>query len=167
MWKLLIKDEIKLAPKNLRIDKMQDLIKEIPPYLLPKHYPNLELLLIEDDNETAYATAGGRILITNSLLNKVSDKTLFFIISHEISHLTRRDHIYELSRLITKKYYFFLLRSDIFLEMLQIPEQKKLEQNEYLSDLYAFKIIDILYENRIGILEEISQLSNKKNKDYR
>ena len=158
LWRFFMKDNVVIESENPRITKMKDLIVKIPPYLLPKHYSKLELILIKDNKATAYAALGGRILVTTGLLDKVSDKTLFFVISHEMSHLTRRDHIYEFSRFIAKKYYFLLLRSNLVLELLQAYDQEKIEMNEALSDQYAFNIIDLFFKNKAGITEEIGKL---------
>lgn len=57
------------------------------------------IFIVEDSIENAYATLGGKISITNKLLEKAeTEEEILFILGHERAHIENRDVLIDLAR---------------------------------------------------------------------
>lgn len=70
---------------------------------LASHWPELPFPLhasvLEDPVPNAFAVPGGRIMVTQGLLDSVGSETeLAFVLGHEIGHFQQRDHLRGLGR---------------------------------------------------------------------
>ena len=145
---------------------LQAIIDQLPANLLPKKYPKITLIISNDNEINAFAAPEGRIILTSGLLNATENEdALLFAIGHEIGHLTRGDHLYELSRMIVTKTYNIVTWSSLFTELMMTIDSNKIKKAEFLADQHALKIIHNHYGNIKGMTDllQILKFKNKLN----
>ncbi len=162
LYNTSIKENISFVDGDQATEKMQKIVNSLPPFFLPHNYSNIKIRLIKNESINAFASFGGNIFITTAMVKNVNDHALLFAIGHEISHLVRKDHIYEYSRSLVNKICWLLTRSDIISELLILIEFKKNQEIEVLSDLHAIKIVKHVYGNYDGILDMFKLIREKK-----
>jgi len=78
-----------LSADHARVQALLDELKQL--MLLPQGMV-LRLSVLEDDVPNAFATVGGRVMVTQGLLDAVeSENELAMVLAHELGHLAARD----------------------------------------------------------------------------
>lgn len=164
LWKIVSDD---LSYRNIdkkRQKEVQSLVDKLPINLLPEGYSKIKILVITSNQLNAFAAPGGRIILTTELLDaKLSEQALLFVIGHEIAHLSRKDHLYEFSKMIIAKIYGCLTRSELVAELLMLIDGYKLKETELIADKYSAKILLQIYGNTKGGEEFFRYLLQKDN----
>ncbi len=81
-------------PKQAELQRMVDQLRQC----IHLSYP-LTVHLIDTEQANAMAFPGGRIIVLNGLLNKVtSENGLSFVLAHELAHFIHRDHLRGMGR---------------------------------------------------------------------
>jgi Zn-dependent protease with chaperone function len=166
LWQSLVSKSIHTIDyKSDKIDSLQNIINNLPPHLLPKRYPKIKLLISKDEEINAFSAPEGNIILTTGLINSIGSETdLLFIVGHEIGHLVRKDHLYQLSRLIISETYRMITWSSLGAELLMLIDRSKSQKAEFLADEHAIKI---LLDQKHNIKNINKLLEALKNKDKR
>ena len=164
LWQSLVSKNINIIDyKSKKTDNLQNIINNLPPHLLPKRYPKINLLISKDEEINAFSAPEGKIILTTGLINSIESETaLLFIVGHEIGHLIRKDHLYQLSRLITSETYRMITWSSLGAELLMLIDRDKSQKAEFLADEHAIKI---LLDQKHNIKNTNKLLETLKNKD--
>ena len=93
----LVPDQVDSSdPRRAKLQSMVDALYECSNLSYP-----LQVYLIDSDDANALAFPGGRILVLDGLLDKVSSENgLAFVLAHELAHFKNRDHLRGLGRAI-------------------------------------------------------------------
>ncbi len=154
LWERFVKNDLVIVDDNKK-KNLQNIIDNLPKELLPSQYKKIQIIITRNNEINAFAAPGGRIILTTSLLEAVkNEKALLFAIGHEIGHLYKQDHLYELSRMITLKLYNILTFSELFADALGLIDNVKIKNNEFFADQHALRIVYYKY-NQIKGIEEL------------
>jgi Zn-dependent protease with chaperone function len=154
LWKFYVSKYIIEVKNHPQREKLQKIVDQLPPPLLPKRYPNLTVIISNSNEINAFSAPNGRIILTTGLLKEIkNENSLLFAIGHEIGHLSRQDHLYELSRIIIANTYKTITFSELFSDLAYIIDKEKTQTSEILADHHALKIIHSYYGNFNGIKE--------------
>ena len=151
LWSTFVKKNLVIID-DPRSKKLQLIINSLPSNIWPQDNNKIEIIVTSSSEVNAFAAPGRRIILTTELLNQIeNEKDLLFIMGHEMGHLLKKDHLYELSRILISKFYSIITSSDLFSETLNIIDNQKVKRSEFIADQYALKIIYQIYENAVGI----------------
>lgn len=151
LWKGFVKKSLVII-NDQRSEKLQLVINNLPSSILSKENSDIKIIVTESPEINAFSAPGKRVILTTGLLNQIkSEKALLFIIGHEISHLLRKDHLYELSRILVSKIYSVITLSDLFSESVNMIDNQKVKRSEFIADQYALKLIYQIYGNASDI----------------
>ena len=166
LWNF-ISDDLLYKPLNTeQQENIQSLIDRLPPEALPQQYNKIKILVPTSKYVNAFAAPGGRIIITTGLLeDNLTKEALLFVIGHEIAHLTRKDHLYEFSKMIVAKIYGKLTGSKLVTELLMLVDSYKSKETEFIADRYSAELISNYYDSSEGGKEFFEYLieKNKQN----
>ncbi len=163
VWRFFFADSHLVVAKNSEYHHVQAIVDNLP-IDISNNPHNIKILIKEDDYLNAFAAPGNRIILTSGLLKAIkSENALLFAIGHEIGHLARRDHLRELSRMITSKYYGIMVRSKLFSEALLLIDNEKIKEIEFQVDVVALKIMLHHYGHAGGVDEFFSVLLSQDN----
>lgn len=122
-----------------------------------------------DEEINAFVTANGTIYFTEGMLKKVDDeKTLAFVLAHEMGHYANRDHLKAISReLIAAILYSVITLGQKDLEssvgsIATIGSLNYSRRQEKQADIYAAKVIYKLYGNLDGAENFFNILESEK-----
>ena len=165
LWQFMVNDFSNNDPdKQLYIQKFVD---QLPYELIPKQYSKITILVTQDNHINAFAAPGGRIILTTGLLKALkSENALLFVISHEITHLSRKDHLYEFARMLVSKTYGIITLSKLVPELLMLIDNPRIHQVEFLADKQAIKSM-LLYYGHAGGADEFFQILLKENSNLK
>lgn len=166
LWNGFVKKSLVIINDN-RSEKLQLAINNLPSSILSKENSDIKIIVTKNPEINAFSAPGKRVILTTGLLNQVkSEKALLFIIGHEISHLLRKDHLYELSRILVSNIYSVITLSDLFSESLNMIDNQKVKRSEFIADQYALKLIYQIYGNASDIENIFYILKYNKKMNY-
>ena len=150
--------EDKLSNKNQMLEDIRNKIVSIDKNLQGKS--KFPIYIVENKDINAFVTADGSIYFTTGMLEKINDKeALTFVLAHELGHYAHRDHLKSIGRELLAGLILSALtfgQKDMgtltngFTEYNNIKHSQKAEKN---ADLYANKIVYIMYGNNSGALK--------------
>jgi predicted Zn-dependent protease len=125
---------------------------------LEQHLPNSQyafnVKVVDDDAVNAVAFPGGNIVVFTGLLREVrSEEELAFILSHEIGHITHRDHLRSMGRVMV-----FIAFSNIILgpdntlnkfisKSIKLSELQFSKQQESQADSFGLDLMNKTYHH--------------------
>ena len=131
----------------------------------------LNIYLVKDETKNALCLPNGDIYITSSLYEKLTDdEMLTFVIAHEMAHYKNKDHLKNIRHKIAKSTITIFLSlaipndstiSNISDDGLEINELGFSRGCEKQADIYAGKILLVLYNNTIGGQKVLNTLREK------
>ena len=143
------------SEKILFLEKIKSQIIAMDKNLQNKSKLNIYQTPNEEIN--AFVTANGTIYFTEGILKKVDDeKTLAFVLAHEIGHYANRDHLKTISRELIAAILYSLItlgQQDLESSIESIATVGSLNysrKQEKQADIYAAKVIYKLYGNLDG-----------------
>ena len=166
LWNTFVRKNLMIID-DPRSQKLQLIINRLPYNIWPKENNNIKIIVSNTSEVNAFAAPGERVILTTGLLNQIkNEKALLFIIGHEIGHLLKQDHLYELSRILVSKIYSIITLSDLFSESINIIDNQKVKRNEFIADQYALKIIYQIYGNVAEIENIFYDLQHDEKVNY-
>lgn len=161
MWNLIIEDlpyqQVALAQQK----DIQNIVDKLPKKFIPKQYDKIKIVVLISADVNAFAAPGGKIIITSGLLEQnLSQEALLFVIGHEIAHLYRRDHLYELAKMLTAYFYGSFSGSEIITELLLSLDNSKLKETEFIADKFSVEMLESYLHNNNGANEFFQYLIN-------
>lgn len=162
-WRFFFADRSLVIAKDSQYQHIQTIVDNLPLDISNSPH-NIQIIIQNDEYINAFAAPGNRIILTTGLLKAVkSENALLFVISHEIGHLARKDHLHNLSRMLVSKYYAILTRSELFSESLLLIDNEKTKEVEFLCDSIALKILLHHYGHAGGVDEFFKILLTQDN----
>jgi Zn-dependent protease with chaperone function len=156
-WRFLFADNSLIIAKNSKYQYVQAIVDSLP-LDISNNPHKIKILIKEDNYVNAFAAPGNRIILTTGLLKAIkSENALLFVISHEIGHLARKEHLRDLSRMLISRYCGFLTRSNLFSEALMLIDTAKIKEVEFLVDIVALKIM-LHHYGHVGGIDEFFQV---------
>lgn len=130
---------------------------------------NFEIYEVPQEEVNAFVTTNGTIYFTEGLLNKVDDeKTLVFVLAHEMGHYAHRDHLKSISKSLIVAMLQTLITSGqeelstICNSLTSVEELNYSRNQEKQADIYAAKVIYKLYGNLDGAENFFNILESEK-----
>ena len=136
--------------------KYQEIVDSLPKELLPEHYQNIEILIMNDNQINAFAAPGAKIILTTGLLNSLkTEEGILFVIGHEIGHLVQKDHLQEFARVTSANFFSAMTGglNPLFSDLLLIIDSSDSRDKEFDADLWGLKILMTQYGNTDGATE--------------
>ncbi|MBU1568458.1 MAG: M48 family metallopeptidase [Proteobacteria bacterium] len=122
-------------------------------------YP-LKVYLINSDDANALAFPGGRMLVFDGLLDKVSSKNgLSFVLAHELAHFKNRDHLRGMGRGIVFTAVAALITgpgsdlTQLFAPTSGFSQARYSQKRESLADQQALQVLGCYYGHVGGATE--------------
>jgi len=106
---------------------------------------NVQVKVLDDDFENAFALPGGTIIMTTKLIKNIkNDNELYFILGHELGHYKHKDHLKKFGNGIVMMFFSFFIPSEIdFLTNLtfSISRSNYSKEQEFNADEYSLQLM--------------------------
>lgn len=142
-----------LPEKNAVVQKIVDRLQNN----IPEGQYKFQVKVIEDANVNAFALPGGNIVVCSALMDKIqSEDELAFVLAHEMGHVTNRDHLKSMGRMLvflTASRFFFgpdnTINKFIF-KSTKLSEVQFSKQQELNADLFGLELMQKAYGHSGG-----------------
>ena len=139
-----------------KVDQLQDLLDHLVAQDPHFPYSKIKVIILDQDQENAYASLGGQLMITRKLLERASSENeIAFILAHELGHHKYRHPLKSLGTTLL----WSLLWSNVHESTVasgsisDLTMQSNSRAYEREADLYAAQLIYRHYGHLAGIFE--------------
>ncbi len=146
--------------------RLQDVFKKIPKDKLPVKY-DFSVHLDHENYVNAFAVPGGQIIVTTALMEMLDDdRSLTFVLSHELGHFQGRHHLIGLGRtLVITMISSALLGQDIsgaFAKMISLFDLDYSRSQELEADKWGLFLLKERYGDYKGSKIFFEKMEKKK-----
>lgn len=170
MWSKLITayelGEPKDAKTKRQLNRIRRLFKKLPKDDLLRVYP-FQVHISKTNVINAFAVPGGHIIVTSALIDAMkSDRTLTFILGHELGHFQNADHLKSIGReLVFATLIRTLLGDDVagfFAQLTMLFDNQYSQRQELRADEWGLKLLVGTYNSAKGATDFFEWLMEKQ-----
>lgn len=154
---------------NKDLENLQKLVNNLPNNIKPDSYPNIEILIMNNDFVNAFAAPGGKIILTTGLLEALTtENAVMYVIGHELGHFNNKDHLHECARVLSASIFSSIAAKNsysLLSDILMIIDSKSSRIREFYADRWGIKTIQTIYGHSGGAREFFDILLEQEGKN--